>query len=128
MDLHRIDRAGGELRGRGELPERLDILAEELHSNGPAHRRRKHVRDAAADREFAPVLDDVDPRVAQIHQPGGQSVGRGRRARRDQERFVRPEIRGEALDRREGRSGHDQRTTSGTEPEGRLRPRPGGLG
>ena len=74
MDLHRIDRAGGELRGRGELPERLDILAEELHSNGPAHRRRKHVHDAAADRELAALLHHVHPRVGQLDEPLDQPV------------------------------------------------------
>src|SRR5207249_4154112 len=59
MHLDAGDRIGGELRGRCELPQGFDLVAEELGADGTSCRSGEDVDDAPANGELAPVLDDV---------------------------------------------------------------------
>ncbi len=67
---------GGELAGRGELAQRLDLVAPVLQADRPARRAREDIDHAAAHGELPAMFDDVGARVPEVHQPVGERVGR----------------------------------------------------
>ena len=60
--------AGRALVGGVELPDLVDLVAEELDAHRVRIGRREHVEDAAAHRELAAVHDQFDARVRVAHQ------------------------------------------------------------
>ena len=62
------------LIGDGEVPDLLDLVAEEVDPDGVFLRRREHVDDATTDGELAPALDEVDPDVGGADQVGREPV------------------------------------------------------
>ena len=97
---------GGELRRRCQLdplgvaegalgedrepPQRLDLVAEQLHPHRPLLGRRIDVEDAAADRELAPLLDLVDTLVAGVGEEHGD-VGQVHRLALVERQALRPQ-------------------------------------
>ncbi len=57
---------GGALRQRIDVPNRLDLVAEQLDANRAVALRREDVDDAAADGERAGVVGDVLADVAEL--------------------------------------------------------------
>ena len=57
------------LVGHRELPDVLDVVAEELDADRMRIGRREDVEQPAADRELAPALDEVDARIREIDEP-----------------------------------------------------------
>ena len=68
-DLDEIGVAQRALGERGEPPQRLDLIAEQVDADGPVLGRGEQVEQAAADRELAAVLHLVDALIA-----GGDEV------------------------------------------------------
>ena len=66
------------LRDRIEGPQRLDVVAEQLHAHRHRCRRRIHVEDAAAARERARLAHLGDRLVSEIEQPRRGLVPRDR--------------------------------------------------
>ena len=75
-DLGDVDRARRQLRRGYEATDRVDLVAPELQSHGPALLGREHIQHPAADRELPPVLDDVHAEIPELHQPFREHVGR----------------------------------------------------
>ena len=61
--------AGAALVRDPERPDLLHGVTEELDAQRVLFCRREHVEQPAADRELAALGDDLDPRVADLHQP-----------------------------------------------------------
>ena len=80
-----LDLVEGALVGDREAADLLDVVAPELHAQRVLLGRREDVDDAAADRELAALLDQVDPGVRRVGQPAYDVVERrgvtGARAR-----------------------------------------------
>ena len=55
----------------------LDRVAEELDPQRVLLGRREHVEQPAPDRQLAALADHLDPRVADLHQPGDHVLGIG---------------------------------------------------
>ena len=64
-----LDRLQGALVGDREAADLLDVVAPELHPHRVLLRGREDVDDAAADRELAALLDQVDARVRRVGEP-----------------------------------------------------------
>ena len=64
-----LDLLEGALVGDRERADLLDVVAPELHPQRVLLGRREHVDDAAADRELAALLDQVDAGVRRGGQP-----------------------------------------------------------
>jgi hypothetical protein len=67
-------RRGRSRRGRIKTPERLNHVANELHSHRFAIGRRKYVDDAAANRKGAVLIDWIFADEAAVHQQVGQAL------------------------------------------------------
>ena len=65
------------LRERREGPERLDLVAEELHAQRVATGGREDVHEAASDGELPALLHSVDALVAGEREPFGEVVETG---------------------------------------------------
>ena len=65
----------GALRLGIEAADGFDLVAEEVDADGAVHLRRVDVEDAAAKRDLAGHLDDVDAGVADGEQMLDQHVG-----------------------------------------------------
>ena len=114
--VDRGDLLGGQLGGRDELAERLDLIAPELQSRGTPGGTGEDVDDAAPNGELAAVLDHVGPRVAELDEPLGQVVGRELPAGHQLQRRDRAQRGDDALHRGErGRDQHE-RSPRGAEP------------
>ena len=85
-DLDRADLLGRELRRRRELAEPLDLVAPVLEPHRPPRDAREHVDDATPNGELPPVLDDVDPDVAELREPFRERVRRELHAGRELDR------------------------------------------
>ena len=121
--LHMGQSRGGELRRRGELAERLDLVAPVLEAHRPARDAREDVEHAAADGELATVLDDVDAAIPELDELFGQLVGREVAPGDQLDRGHRAERRDQALHRGEGRRDQDGRAAMLAEaPDGRRPP------
>ena len=68
---------GRALVGDLEDADLLDRVAEELDPQRVLLGRREHVEQPAPDRELAALADHLDPRVADLHQPGDHVLGIG---------------------------------------------------
>jgi hypothetical protein len=62
------------LRERGEGPDRLDLVAEELDPEGFSPRRGKDVDQTATDRELAAFLDALHPLIAREREAFGEQL------------------------------------------------------
>ena len=71
-DHRRTGLAGGTLIGHLEDPDLVDSVTEEVDPYGVLFGRREHVENAAAHREFAAPLDQVDPGVGSVHEGPGE--------------------------------------------------------
>ena len=83
----RLDRLQGALVGDREGADLLDLVAPELHPQRVLLGRREDVDDAAADRELAALLDQVDPAVRRAGQPPYDVVEVGLVARHQLDRL-----------------------------------------
>ena len=108
--VDRGDLLGGQLRGRDEFAERLDLIAPELQARGTPGGTGEDVDDAAPHRELAAVLHHVGPRVAEVDEPLGQVVGRELPAGHQLQRRYRAQRGDDALHR--GERGRDQHERS----------------
>ena len=70
----RGDRLEGALVGDRERPDLLDLVAPELHPQRVLLGGREDVDDAAADRELAALLHEVDPGVRRAGEPSHDVV------------------------------------------------------
>ena len=68
-DLDGFERRPRALRLHLELPDRVDLVAEELDTDRQIRGRRKDIEDSAAHRVFPGRADDIDARVAEPVQP-----------------------------------------------------------
>ena len=109
--------AVGALVGGVELPDRVDLVAEELDAHRVGRGRREHVDDAAAHREFAAVHDQIDARVRVFDQTAGRLVERQLLAGREHERLHVAQATDHGLDERTDR--HDE---DADRAEHRIRP------
>ena len=114
MHLDARDGIGGELRGGCELPQRFDLVAEELGADGTSRGAGEDVDDAPADGELAPVLDDVGPVVSERREPLRELIRRQRGPSLQDERVRLAERRDVRLHRCDGR--HHEHERSGRAP------------
>ncbi len=77
----------GALVGDREGADLLDVVAPELHPQRVLLGRREDVDDAAADRELAALLDQVDAGVRRVGQPAYDVLERRGVARRELDRL-----------------------------------------
>ena len=82
-----LDLLEGALVGDREGADLLDVVAPELHPQRVLLGRREHVDDAAADRELAALLDQVDAGVRRVRQPAYDVLERRGVARRQLDRL-----------------------------------------
>ncbi len=75
-----VQRLDGALVGDGEGADLVDLVAEELHPDRVLLGRWEDVDDAAAHRELAALLDQVDAGVGGVDQPGDDLLEDGGRA------------------------------------------------
>ena len=124
---HPRDLRGGELRGRGELPERFDLVAQVLEPDRAPRVAREHVHHPSANGELAAVLDDVRTGVAELDQAFRQRVGRQIVSDDELERWDRTERRDQAVHRREHRGDEQERPARLPQPVDRVGPAGGDL-
>ena len=74
VDDRALDRVQRALRKRGEGPDRLDLVAEQLDAERLPARGRKEVDKAAADSELAALLDPLDTLVARQREALGEQL------------------------------------------------------
>ncbi len=102
-----------------EFLDGVDLVAEELDADGVGQRRRKHVDDASAHREFAAVHDQVDARVRVLHQPSRRLVQRKLPALGEHQGLDVAQARDHGLDQRTHR--HDEDANRSEQRAARLR-------
>ena len=117
---HARDLRRGELRGRCELAERLDLFAPVLQADRASRVAGEHVDHAAPHRELASMLDQVRARVPEVDQPIGERVGREAETGHQLQRRDGAERGDQALHRREGRGDDDERAARRAEPVDRV--------
>ena len=98
--------AVGALVGGMELPDRVDLVAEELDAHRMGCGGREHVEQTAADGELAAVHHQVDARVRVLHQPGRRLVERQLLADGEDQRLHIAQTGDDRLDQRA--HGHHQ--------------------
>ena len=98
--------AVGALVGGMELPDRVDLVAEELDAHRMGCGGREHVEQTAADGELAAVHHQVDAGVRVLHQPGRRLVERQLLADGEEQRLHIAQTGDDRLDQRA--HGHHQ--------------------
>src|SRR5207253_977929 len=73
-DLDLDQARGRELRRRGELADRLDLITPVLQADRAARYPREHVEHAPADGELATVLHDIHTEVPELDELFGEPV------------------------------------------------------
>ena len=105
-------RAEAALVGHGELPDLLDRVAPELDADRVLLVRREDVEDAAAHGELAASLDQLDPGVGDLDQPGHGVVEDELVPRADGQRLEVPEATHLRLKDRTHRCDDDRQPSS----------------